>query len=130
MPLAGEQLTIKEALAICSVFGFKDKELVTAVAVMWAESGRYTEAWHDNLDADGSVSSVDRGLFQINSKHQMSGDPFDPKRNVSYAFQLSEQGKDWTPWVAYNSGAHRKFLDAVREVKQDGAWESRKKLYE
>lgn len=131
MPLAGEQLTIKEALALCYVVGFRGPDLTVAVAVMTAESGRYTEAWHDNLAADGeTVLSTDRGLFQINSVHQMSGDPMDPVRNATYAFQLSKSGDDWSPWAAYNSGAYDKYLDEVRAVKEADTWRSRTKLWQ
>lgn len=129
MPLAGEQLTIKEALALCHVVGFAPKDLDVAVAVMCAESGRYTEAWHDNLREDGTVSSTDRGLYQINSQHQMSGDPFDPVRNATFAFQLSKQATDWSPWMAYNSGAHEKFIMGITEVRTNSEWRTREKLW-
>lgn len=134
MPLAGEQLTIKEALALCNVVGFgSGPELVTAVAVMTAESGRYTEAWHDNVSDDDEVLSTDRGLFQINSVHDFKLPPaeaFDPEANATYAAKLSANGKDWTPWSAYNSGAYKKYMDAVRTVKQDGTWKSRVKMWQ
>lgn len=132
MPLAGEQLTIKEALALCHVVGFDPRDLDVAVAVMTAESGRYTEAWHDNL-VEGQVASTDRGLFQINSVHdsQISPDEaFMPKPNAIYAYQLSKGGDNWTPWAAYNSGAHEKFLDTIKEVRKTTEWRNREKLWE
>jgi hypothetical protein len=133
MPLAGEQLTIKEALALCWVAGFRKEKLVTAVAVMCAESGRYVEAWHDNIGKEGQVASVDRGLFQINSVHEGSisaTEAFDPVGNAGFAFQLSDEGRDWSPWMAYVSGAHEKFLEGVRVVKDEGNWQSRKKMWQ
>lgn len=130
MPLAGEQLTLKESLALCWVVGFRGPQLITAVAVMCAESGRYTGAWHDNLDAEGNVLSTDRGLFQINSLHPLTAEEaFDPKTNATYSFQLSEEGQDWSPWAAFNSGAYEKFLSTVKEVKDADTWKSRTKLW-
>jgi hypothetical protein len=133
MPLAGDQLTIKEALALCNVVGFEPKDLDVAVAVMCAESGRYTGAWHDNLREDGSVASTDRGLYQINSIHDQSISPedaMDPVKNAAYAFALSKHGDDWSPWMAFNSGAHEKFLAGITEVRQNTEWRSRRKLWQ
>src|SRR3982751_2288490 len=131
MPLAGDQLTLKEALALCHVVGFRKDKLVIAVAVMSAESGRYTDAWHDNLDTSGNVVSTDRGLFQVNSIHDAQISPkevFDPVANATYAFKLSKRGEDFSPWMAYNSGAHEKFMEGIQIVKDESAWQSREKL--
>jgi hypothetical protein len=132
MPLAGEQLTYKEALALCWVVGFRGPQLILAVEVMSAESGRYTGAWHDNVDADGNVTSTDRGLFQINTIHSSVSDEeaYDPKQNAAFAFQLSKGGEDFTPWAAFNSGAHAKFLDDVRRVRDADTWRSRVKMWQ
>jgi len=118
MPLAGEQLSIKEALALCHVVGFRGPKLIDAVAVMCAESGRYTEAWHDNTDENGNVLSTDRGLYQINTIHAGVSDDeaYDPKQNAAFAFQLSKGGEDFSPWMAYNSGAHEKFMEVKDEA--------------
>jgi hypothetical protein len=127
MPLAGEQLTFKEALALCRVVGFgKGPKLVTAVAVMCAESGRYVGAWHDNTDG-----STDRGLFQLNTVHHdiTDEDAYSAKPNAVYACELSKHGSDWSPWSAYNSGAYEKFVDEVRAVKRENLWQSRMKLW-
>lgn len=133
MPLAGEQLSIKEALALCNVVGFEPKDLDVAVAVMTAESGRFTKAWHDNLDAAGMKTSTDRGLYQLNDRFHpgvSDEEAYDPKANAAYAFQLSSQGKDWTPWMAFTSGAHEKYLSTITEVRTTTDWRSRKKLWQ
>lgn len=131
MPLAGEELTLKESLALCHVAGFDPKDLDVAVAVMCAESGRWTRAWHDNLRADGSVASTDYGLYQINTVHGDDPDRwYDPTRNAEFAFQLSKKGSDWSPWAAYNSGAHEKFVPAVTLIRQTTNWRSREKMWE
>lgn len=132
MPLAGDRLTIKEALALCHVVGFRKENLVTAVAVMCAESGMWTEAWHDNIGKEGNVASTDRGLFQINSIHEQyitAEACMDPVENANYAFVLSKKGEDFTPWAAYNSGAHLKFVAGIQEVKDENQWQTRKKLW-
>jgi hypothetical protein len=127
MPLAGDQLSFKEALALGKVVGFgSGPKLVTAIAVMCAESGRYVGAWHDNDNG-----STDRGLFQLNTIHAniTDAEAYDPKQNAAFAYELSKQGTDFSPWAAYNSGAYEKFLDDVRTVKQEKTWESRVRLW-
>jgi hypothetical protein len=113
------QLTIEQTLALCWNRGWRVPDLTTAVAVMTAESGRYTEAWHDNLDPAGEVVSTDRGLFQINDKsHPELSDAkaYDGVQNAIYAYSLwSTHG--WTPWAAFNSGAWLKYRTQVRLVR-------------
>lgn len=135
MPLAGEQLSIKEALALCNVVGFgSGSTLVVAVALMTAESGRYVGAWHDNLASDGSVASTDRGIFQINTIHAGLSDEqaYQAKPNAAFAAQLSlsKQGADFSPWAAYNSGAYEQYVPEVRQVKRLGTWKDRVKLWQ
>lgn len=127
MPLEGIQLSYKHALALCSVVGFKGRELTTVVALMCAESGRYTEAWHENENG-----SVDRGLFQLNTIHAEVSDAeaYNPKYNAMYAYALSQRGQDFSPWAAYNSGAHRKFIPVVWAVRVTGLWRTRKGYWE
>jgi hypothetical protein len=121
MPLAGTQLSIKQALALCYAVGWRRFALTTAVAVMTAESGRYDGAWH--LNDNGST---DRGLFQINTVHPLTdAEAFDAKRNAEYAFTLSRAGADWTPWAAYNSGAALKYVPIVAAVRLLHTWRTR-----
>lgn len=133
MPLAGEQLTLKWSLALAYHAGFRRIRLVTAVAVMCAESGRWTRAWHDNLDAEGNVVSTDRGLFQINNKAHPSlsdADAYSPIPNAVYAAMLSHMGASWKPWSAFLSGAHLKFMPIVTTVWLAQAWRTRIRLVE
>ena len=129
MPLAGTQLSYKWALALGYHVGFRGRALTEAVAVMCAESARYTEAYHDNINGDtGEVASTDRGLFQINSVHDgqiSAADAFKAIPNAEYAFRLSKGGTDFSPWAAYNSGAHEKFLLPTRLVKALHTWKLR-----
>jgi hypothetical protein len=77
-----------------------------AAAVAMAESSGNAGA--SNRNSDGSV---DRGLWQINSIHGALS-TFDRLANARAAVQISSGGRDWSPWVAYKSGAYRKFLGA------------------
>ncbi len=128
MPVAGTQLTYKHALALCSSVGFRKKNLVTAVALMCAESGRYVGAYHVNIDVEtGEVDSTDRGLFQINDKwHPDLSDleAYQAKCNAEYAFKMSS-GQNFGAWAAYNSGAHLKFVPIVAAVRALGTWRTR-----
>lgn len=76
-----------------------------AVAVALAESGGRPGA----TNTSNSNGSVDRGLFQVNSVHGHHS-TFDLSANVAYAVQLSHAGHDWSPWVAYTTGAYRRYL--------------------
>lgn len=121
MPLAGVQLSIKQALALCYEVGFRRFALTVAVATMTAESGRYTEAYHVNDNG-----SIDRGLFQINTLHPLTdAEAFNPRRNAEYAAQLSQLGADFTPWAAYNSGAYLKYVPLIAAVRVLHTWRSR-----
>jgi hypothetical protein len=98
------QLSIKWALALCYFVGFRGKRLVSAVAVMTAESNRYPGAFHENLSENGTVLSVDRGLFQINDFWHPSlsdEDAYKPIPNAAYAYDLSNRGEFWSHWAAY-----------------------------
>src|SRR6188768_1303424 len=105
MPLAGRQLTYDTALARCYEAGWRGEKLIEAVALMCAESGRYTEAYHDNLDADGNVTSRDRGLFQINDKWHpdlSDEDAYKVRPNIAYAHKMyREQNNTFKAWMAY-----------------------------
>lgn len=79
-----------------------------AAAVALAESGGNSQASNRNTNG-----TVDRGLWQINSIHGKLS-TFDPAGNARSAVQISAGGKNWTPWVAYKSGAYKKFLGGGR----------------
>ena len=116
MPLAGEQLTYGWSLALCSHVGWAGKDLRDAVALMCAESARYTEAYHQNLDAKGKVDSTDWGLFQINDKWHPDfelPEGLNPIVNAEYAHGMWKASRGFSPWAAYDSGAYRVFLPAV-----------------
>lgn len=81
-----------------------------AIAVATCESGLKVSAYNPhNYD-----SSVDRGLFQLNSVHDqrlkaLGLDPWNPEDNVKFARMLYEQNK-WRDWVCHNRGMHLAYL--------------------
>jgi hypothetical protein len=118
-----DQLNKKQALAVCHFVGFRAEKLVTAVAVMGAESGRKYLAVGTNPDG-----SQDRGLFQINDRAHpdiSDADALLPIPNARYAFKMSNGGKNWAPWAAYNSGRYLENMDSAAaslEEEKDGLW--------
>jgi hypothetical protein len=122
MPLEGEQLTYGWALALDYHVGWRGQDLITSVALMCAESARYTLAWHENYIGvppdELQLVSTDWGIFQINDKAHPDLELPEGYRNVivnaKYAHKLwKDHGWKFTPWAAYNSGAHLKFVPAV-----------------
>jgi hypothetical protein len=82
-------------------------DLGTAVAVCKAESQYGVDAWHDNLDASGNVTSRDVGLWQINIPAAEIGTTvetnlYDPEKNAAAMFKLY-QARGFQPWAAFNS---------------------------
>jgi hypothetical protein len=75
-----------------------------AAAIAMAESAGDSTA--SNLNTNGSI---DRGLWQINSVHGAQS-TFDVTGNVKAAIAISSNGTNWTPWVTFNTGAYKKFL--------------------
>jgi hypothetical protein len=122
--LEGRKLSIGWALALTYHVGFRNKEQNIAVALMTAESGRYCGAWHENLNAEGKVLSVDHGLFQINDKWHPDfpeAEWFSAIDNAEEAFAISS-GRFFSAWAAFNNGAHVQYLPEVWAVKVLGKW--------
>lgn len=87
-----------------------DWDVNTALAVMRAESSCRPDAFN-GANRNGSN---DAGLFQVNSIHVRSGlisdhERFDPTANVKAAYAIYE-GSGWKAWVAYSTGAYKKWL--------------------
>lgn len=104
--------------------GFSGAGLVTAIAVALAESGGNPSAVGNNRNGAGRVTSVDRGLWQINSVFHAeitNACAFDPKCAAQAAFRISARGSNWTPWATFNSGAYRQFLARANTAAGGGA---------
>jgi hypothetical protein len=132
-----DQLSVKWALALGYHVGFRGDRLITAVALMTAESQRYPGAWHHNiketLNQDGEVvattiDSTDRGLFQVNNKWHddlSDEDAYKALPNARYASHLSNRGDHFAAWAAYTSGAYLRYWDEVEPVHAYGTWRLR-----
>jgi hypothetical protein len=82
--------------------------LVLAVAVALGESDGVVDATHANTDG-----SIDRGVWQINSAAwPMYGAScvFDPECNAGAMADISHDGGNWQPWVAYTNGRYLQFM--------------------
>lgn len=118
-----DQLNRKQLLAVCHYAGFRGDKLVLACAVVCPESGRRYSAIGVNPNG-----SEDRGLFQINSIHEQEISEhlaLLPIPNAQFAYKLSKEGKDFSPWAAYNAGKHEKFIPEYEEEllqEKDGEW--------
>lgn len=128
----GRQLDYKSRLAVCYAQGFGGQgvRVITAAAVLTAESQGYTEAWHHNLDDDCmTLLSTDRGLFQINDKAHPEltvEEMFDPRTNVRAAWKIYRSRSDsFSAWAAYNSGAYLKYYPLLAAVWALGTWRKR-----
>lgn len=75
-----------------------------AAAVAMAESGGRSDATNRNTNG-----SIDRGLWQINTVHGALSTN-DPIANAKAAVKISSNGKNWSPWVTFNTGAYKKYL--------------------
>ena len=88
--------------------GFSGDALITALAVAKGESG-----WRESASNRNTNGSIDRGLWQINSIHGGLS-TFDPAANARAAFKISGGGRNWSPWVVYQRGLHRQYMDDAR----------------
>jgi Lysozyme like domain len=99
---------------------FKRERAVVAVAVGMAESYCRKDAVGHNPPTSGCPDgSDDRGLWQINScYHAEVSDhcAFKPRCNARATKHISDHGRDWTPWSAFNSGAYGQFLGVARQA--------------
>lgn len=82
-----------------------------AFAIAAYESGFNPEAINRNVNKDGYIISIDRGLFQLNSKTFPNVDWFNPKENATYGIKYLKERYDvagsWEGAVLlYNAGLY------------------------
>ena len=114
-----DDLAIPQIGQVAYTAGFRGDSLAMAISVALAESGGNPAA--TDYDSNGTV---DRGIWQINSVHtQISAAcDFDPPCAAVAAYQVSDSGRDWSPWVTYDHGAEIPFLpEAVAWVHSQGS---------
>lgn len=76
-----------------------------------AESNGRHDAVGDNYPIAG-LHAASCGLWQIRT---LAGRPSceqlkDPQTNLEWAWKISSQGTDWTPWSVYTNGKYLKYL--------------------
>lgn len=92
--------------------GFRDKDLVVAIAVAFAESRGKTDAYGDGA-LQTSVWGPSVGLFQIRSLKAEKGKGtvrdelanLDPQTNANHAFQIWKQS-GWGAWSSHSNGSY------------------------
>ena len=89
--------------------GFKDGNLVQAIASAAAESGCDNNAVNHNSDG-----SVDRCFMQINSVNKAKG--LSTLDGCAKAAKKIQGKQGWSAWSSHTSGADRKFLPMARDV--------------
>lgn len=97
-------MSVTEMVNAARGTGLTGTPLVTAIAISLAEdTDSDPKAIHHNSDG-----SVDRGYWQINSVHTQY-DPNrllnDPAYNAHAMYEISNGGKDWSPWATYPAKA-------------------------
>ena len=80
-------------------------------AICMAESGGRHDAVGDNYVIAG-LYAPSCGLMQIRT---LAGRPScdelkDPKVNMEWAWKISNQGTNWTPWSVYTNGKYLRYL--------------------
>ena len=95
---------------VASQAGFSGLDLVTAVAVAYAESSGNPQAVGDNGNSIG--------LWQINLPNHpeyQGVDLTDPQTNANAAFAIySAAGNSFSPWTTFKTGAYQSNLDQAQ----------------
>lgn len=115
------QLSMRQVALLAINAGFPDHEIVTAVAVAFAESGGRTGAIGD-VALEDATWGPSVGLWQIRSLKADYGTGrlrdqqanLDPAVNARHASQLWHYTDTWHPWSTFNSGAYRQFEAAAQ----------------
>lgn len=105
--VTGEALSVRELRGLTRELGFQRPRVAAAVAM--AESGGLVRARNRNR----RPRSVDRGLFQINSRWHPEvtrACAYDAFCNARAAHRISDGGRDWSEWNAYRNRSYREFL--------------------
>jgi hypothetical protein len=100
-------LSLRELRALTRDVGFVRPRVAAAIAM--AESSGRVRA----VGRNRKPRSIDRGLFQINSRWHLevsNACAFDARCNAEAAYRISEGGRDWDQWTTWHSGAYRAYL--------------------
>lgn len=100
-PVHGGTLNCSGLEALWEQAGGSPSAAFMAAEIAMAESS----GQQDSTD-DDSNGTVDRGYFQVNSIWGALS-TYDALGNARAAVQISHDGRDWSPWVTFNSGAYQ-----------------------
>ena len=104
--------------ALCDIHGLNISDKGVLCAVVEAESGFCNTAKNLNRRADGTVSSTDWGICQINDRYNIGiGKPFpsvqyvldNPRKAVEWMIQMYKTGHI-NLWCAFTNGSYKKYL--------------------
>ena len=101
--------------------GFAGDDLLTAVAIAYAESGGDPNARGDRTDPSDPNTATSYGLWQIHftvhpeTYHNNPAELFDPQTNAYAAYMIYvKSGNAFTDWTTYNKGTYIAFLDRAQ----------------
>lgn len=101
-------LSDSQLMAQVKAAGWTGNDALIAFAVAKAESGANSQI----VSKPNNDGSVDRGLFQINSKAWSQFSAWnDPSQNASFAHDVVFKQQGWQAWSVYNSGAYKQYLN-------------------
>jgi len=105
---ANSQLSLAELRGLARRVGFAKPTVAAAIAM--AESSGQVRAINRNPKPR---RSVDRGLFQINSRWHPEVSrrcAFEARCNARAALRISDGGRDWRQWTTWHSHAYEAYL--------------------
>jgi cell wall-associated NlpC family hydrolase len=107
--------------------GFRGDGLITAVAVIFAESGGDPSRVGHNSDAHVNPTgqnTIDRGLWQLNSYwHREVSDAaaYDADAASREAYRITGGGRDFKQWYGFTKGGYRTHLEEARRAAAGAA---------
>jgi len=117
-------LTMAQVYAYARQAGFAPDTAVIATAIAMAESGDNPKAVGD-VGLETSYWGPSVGLEQIRTIKGQTGKGTDrdisrvgsdPLQNMIAAYDISNHGKDFTPWTTYTSGKYRTYLGQAQKA--------------
>lgn len=109
--------TGKHVASVARVAGWSGGDLVTAVAIAYAESG-----WDDTArGGPNSNGTYDYGLWQINDIHKPTQtEKTNSVANGQRAYRIyKEAGNSFKPWATYNDGTYKRHLGLAQEAVKE-----------
>jgi hypothetical protein len=115
-------LTDAQIAGAATSAGFSGAALAKAVAIALAESGGNPNA-HNAVPPDnsyglwqinmlGSMGPARRKQFGLTSNDQL----FNPATNAKAAYAIANNGKSFTPWSTYTSGAYLRYMSRANKA--------------